>query len=108
MEESEFDVIAPCPVVGCSNSSSSKKFNWKHYDCNGKTKISKEGYIRCSRCRESADIVDWLFKCDQHDFKPLSRQGILLAVNIMVQSQNIPSKWQTDIMKKILAQQMRN
>lgn len=87
-EGTEFDFIAPCPVAGCSNSRVGA-IHWRHEKCGGTTKVSTAGYIRCVKCSQSGIILDWLFKCEQHEYRRLSFQGLIYALGVMCQLQNI-------------------
>ena len=75
------DFICGCPAEGCPNGRI--KYVWTHYNCGGTENLSDKGYITCKRCSLSAPIIDWAFKCEAHDFKKASLQGLLNAFSIM-------------------------
>lgn len=94
---------APCPVIGCKNNSKDVAFQWYHSNCGQKMYVNSEAYLICES-GHSAEMIDWRFKCDQHDYKEGSQQGLLLALTIMATLENIDEDWILDTCDKVFAQ----
>ena len=74
----EIDFISQCPVQGCSKGN--KPFHWTHYDCGGKEKINQYGQIRCCKCGEKGDVINWKFDCKRHEYDEDSYQSKDIAL----------------------------
>lgn len=88
-EENEVDFICPCPVQGCSNNDTSKRFKWVHSGCGGNEKLNDKGYLRCKKCGENGPMIDWRFNCGEHDYKPASLQGLLNGLYVIGNLKNV-------------------
>lgn len=98
----EVDFIAGCPVEGCSNFN--KKYTWIHILCGGTEKLSEYGILRCVKCNLSSELVNWLFNCGAHDFKPASFQGLMQAMSIMGSIKGIDMKFLLKLNESVCAQ----
>lgn len=85
MADVEVDFVSCCPVFGCPNNVINKSINWVHSGCGGREKINGRGYLRCIRCNKSGPIIDWRFKCENHDYKEASKYGIANMLSILAQ-----------------------
>jgi hypothetical protein len=79
----EFDFVSYCPVLNCPNGNT--PLYWKHYKCLGKTTINDLGQIRCRKCDEIGPVIDWLFRCEHHDFQPANFQKISFVLSTVQQ-----------------------
>jgi len=78
-----YDFVSYCPVLNCPNNI--KPLYWKHYNCKGKTTINDKGEIKCKKCSKKDDVINWLFKCEHHDFKEIQSFQKISAVLSAVQ-----------------------
>lgn len=94
---------APCPVLGCKNSSKDISFQWYHADCGKKMYVRSDGYLVCD-CGQDGEMIDWNYKCEYHDYEQASEQGLLLALSVLATLQNINVVWVLDTTDKVSAQ----
>lgn len=74
-----------CPVLNCPNMKNPTY--WYHNNCGGKTMLRYDDInIVCSTCKKSDLVFHWNFRCENHDAKPASFQGIIFAMSIMAQT----------------------
>lgn len=74
-----------CPVLNCSNMH--RLSHWYHGNgCGGKTMLRYDDInIVCSSCASKGLIFHWNFRCENHDYRPASLQGVIYAMSIMAQ-----------------------
>jgi hypothetical protein len=108
MQKKEIDFISPCPVVNCPNSKS--PYVWTHHECGGKEKIDSFGYIRCCKCGEKGQIVDWNFDCTHHEYKANSSIGKYSALFVcsMISDKDFVSSILIEITKQLANQPSSN
>lgn len=108
MQKKEIDFISPCPVVNCPNSKS--PYVWTHNECGGKEKIDSFGYIRCCKCGEKGQIVDWNFDCTHHEYKANSSIGKYSALFVcsMISDKDFVSSILMEITKQLANQPSSN
>ena len=107
MDSTEKWFRCPCPIVDCKNKAKDVAFDWIHRNCYGKMKVSSRGYLQCTKCYKKGDIIDWKFKCEEHDYEALSYQGITLAVSTMCQIEDIDDDWLEEVTDKLKIQRKR-
>lgn len=90
MSDIELDFIACCPVCGCINNRPDASFHWKHSNCGGYEKINGLGYLRCVKCSKSGPVIDWKFRCENHEYKEASKYGLanMLAMLAQIETKN--------------------
>lgn len=93
-EVTEVPFETPCPA--CRGS---RKIKWRHSNCNnssmGET-INEDAIIRCNGCGTEGVILDWRFKCENHDFKYCSKQGVGDALSCIL-NLNVPNSFKAKL-----------
>lgn len=105
--QQEIDFVAPCPVLGCVNALPDKCFQWIHSSCRGYMKVTKAGYLRCTNCECTGEILDWLFNCLEHDYKPISSQGTIFAFGVLCQIKGLSDDWFTEVTDRVKEQERK-
>jgi len=90
-EMTEIDFICRCPC--CENKT---MYRWVHSNCSygsqGET-INADAIIKCKGCNTSGVILDWKFKCKNHDYKECSKQGAGDALSCILNIKGIPKSF---------------
>ncbi len=97
---------APCPVIGCRNNSKDVAFQWFHADCGKKMYVNSEAQLICENGHRG-DMIDWKFKCENHDYEEASQQGLLLSLTVMATLENIDEDWIMNTCDKVTAQKRK-
>jgi hypothetical protein len=97
---------APCPVLDCPNNSREKRFTWYHAKCKGEMYVTENAELVCEK-GHSAPMLDWRFRCENHDYDEPNPQGLLLALTIIAQMQDVDSLWLCDVSDKLSKQTRR-
>ena len=104
MSKYKYPFIAPCPILGCGDSSKDVAFQWYHGSgCGKKMSVTSNATLICEDNHE-ADMIDWSYKCSKHDYLKTSQQGILYSLNIMAQLKNIDKQFLIKASNKLLLQ----
>ena len=95
--------ITPCPAshhISLPN----EKINWIHTsnDCGAEMYVTKEAHLKCSN-GHSHRMVDWKFKCSDHDYKAASAQGYIYALFVLAQT-GTPQDWIRETNANLLKQ----
>ena len=96
---SEIDFKSLCPVEECTNNST--VYTWIHSNCGGYEKITNQGIIYCCKCGKEGLFTDWKFKCDAHDYKYASAQGLCHALSVIIQLDTKNQLFIAKLMKKV-------
>jgi len=104
--ENSYPFNAPCPVVGCPNQDKNKRFQWYHKKDNKKMYVNEQAELFCENGHKSP-MLDWRFKCENHDYQPASSQGLLFALSILAQLEKIDPIWLLNNMDLISNQTRR-
>lgn len=94
---------APCPIIGCKNSNKDKVFQWYHAGCGKRMYITSEAYLICENGHQ-AEMIDWNFKCENHDYEQTCHQGLLLALSVLSTLQTIDYNWICNTNDKLTSQ----
>ena len=85
----------PCPA--CRGS---RKIKWRHANCSnsyrGET-INEDAIIKCNGCGTKGEILDWRFKCENHDFKECSGQGAGDDLSCIINLSSVPSSFKVKL-----------
>ena len=76
----EIDFVSTCPIKGCKNGQ--RAFKWIHYDCGGCEKINQYAQIRCVKCGEKGNFINWKFDCKRHEYDEDSCQSKNIALDL--------------------------
>ncbi len=100
----EIDFKSACPVIECKNNK--KIYHWVHTICGSHEKLNEKGWLRCLNpdCKKTGPIVDWQFKCENHDYKKASLQGLLHAFGLMSSLPNINQTFILNLMGSVHGQ----
>ena len=90
----------PCPMPDCTKYLNTV-ITWIHSKDGKLVYLTDEGKIVCE-CGCSGMIYDWLFKCENHDYKELSSQGVLNTLTILAQASGGEESWITDIIELVM------
>ena len=74
----------PCPAI-CHQTRPTEVINWVHADCGGEMYVRSDAYLECSK-GHSHRMIDWKFKCSEHDYKEASLDGYIYALYILAQA----------------------
>lgn len=105
--ESEVDFIAPCPILGCKNFSADKRFHWTHAACGGRMKVVRTGHLKCSSCLCTGEFLDWCYKCEDHNYKAISYQGMIFAMSVLAQLKGLSGEWFSDVTDRVREQEKK-
>ena len=97
----EIDFKSACPVIECKNNKN--VYHWVHTICGSHEKLNEKGWLRCLNpdCKKTGPIVDWQFKCENHDYKKASLQGLLHAFGLMSSLPNINQTFLLNLMGSV-------
>ena len=56
----------PCPAE-CCTSSFHQAYYWGHENCGRKMEINEHAFMRCSVHRVASFILEWRFRCNNHE-----------------------------------------
>ena len=91
----EIPFETPCPA--CRGG---RKIKWRHSGCSnssmGET-INEDAIIRCKGCGTHGVILDWRFKCENHDFKECSKQGAGDALSCILNLDSVPQSFKVKL-----------
>jgi hypothetical protein len=102
-----YEFKCPCPIIGCPNNNINVKFSWVHATDDKKMYVTSNAELICEK-EHSASMLDWNYKCENHDYLQASKQGLLLSLVVIAQLQNIDPFWILDISDKISKQVRSN
>lgn len=83
---SKYPFFTPCPVEGCKNNK--EKYQWIHAYCGKKMYINSDAELECEN-GHCADMIDWFFRCENHDFQKCSKQSLLLCLTIIAKTEKL-------------------
>ena len=100
----EIDFKSACPVIECKNNKTI--YHWVHKNCGSHEKLNEKGWLRCLNpyCQQTGPIVDWNFKCEDHDYKKASLQGLLHAFGLMSSLPDINQTFLLNLMGSVCGQ----
>ena len=100
----EIDFKSACPVIECKNNKN--VYHWVHTICGSHEKLNEKGWLRCLNpdCKKTGPIVDWKFKCENHDYKKASLQGLLHAFGLMSSLPDINQTFLLNLMGSVHGQ----
>lgn len=91
----EIPFETPCPA--CRGS---RKIKWRHSKCSnsilGET-INGDAIIRCKGCGTEGVILDWKFKCENHDYKECSKQGAGDALSCILNLDSVETSFKVKL-----------
>ena len=91
----EIPFETPCP--SCRGS---KKIKWRHAFCSNSSRgetINEDAIIKCNGCGTKGVILDWKFKCENHDFKECSKQGAGDALSCILNLDSVPQSFKVKL-----------
>ena len=101
----KIDFISECPAFNCNNL---KKIEWVHNKCGGLQWSNDEGKVICKKCKISAPLISWKFKCQKHyDFRDTNKEKICEILSISASIESTNRKFKVKLLNSI-AEMMEN
>ena len=99
--QTKYRFKTPCPSK-CHITRPTKVIEWTHSGCGGHMYVRADAHLECSD-GHSHRMIDWKFKCSDHNYEKASRDGYLYALFILAQT-GTPQEWIRDTNKNLLNQ----